>query len=249
MREHDNLIEKEWQLFQAQRESLRDRGAQETFAVLPGFEKAFVKNPKHVAVLCIDEGCTGEGTHLAGSGCGISEEQLMAELKAAGVTEFTTHEGCGAWALAHPELDEATEREEAVTVWGARIAHQLGVPHRHIAAAEMKRPAEIHNAFYALYDGTGSFNRDSVPEMGPGFVTSPKHFASAKDNLELAVKIAFGAHGLGEKFSAEDPFVLIGIVNPTDAHFSKERIIADLTSVQEKFPTGKVKIDVIELPV
>ena len=66
----------------------------------------------------MDEGCTGEANHLAGSGCGVPEEQLISELKAANITEFTTHEGCGAWALAHPELTDTVQKTGAVKAWG-----------------------------------------------------------------------------------------------------------------------------------
>jgi hypothetical protein len=150
--------------------------------------------------------------------------------------------------LAHSELTNAADKESAVTAWGKGIAEKLNLPHRHIPAVEMKRPLELHNAFYAIYDATGNFNRDRVPEMGPGFVTSPKYFSSAKADLELAVKIALGNHGFGKKFDQENPFVLVGIYDPSNTALSKEQIIADLQEVQNKFPADYVKIDLIDAP-
>jgi hypothetical protein len=246
--EFSETVDREWIRFEAQRKSLAELGAKETFSKLIGFDEAFTASPGHRAVVCIDEGCTGEASHLAGSGCGIPEEQLLSELKVANITEFTTHEGCGAWALAHPELTRAEDKESAVIAWGKGIAEKLNLPYRHISAAEMKRPPELHNAFYAIYDATGNFNRDHVPEMGPGFVTSPKYFASAKADLELAAKIAFGAHGFGSKFDQENPFVLVGVYDPTNKVLSKEQIMADLQEVQNKFSADYVKIDLIDAP-
>ena len=243
------LKDREWNKFEGQRKSLAELGAKETFGKLVGFEQAFAAGPEHGAVLCMDEGCTGEGCHLAGSGCGIPEGQLLSELKAAGITEFTTHEGCGAWSLAHPELTNTADKESAAIAWGEEIAKKLNLPHRHIPAPEMKRPPELHNAFYAIYDATGSFNRDRVPEMGPGFVTSPKYFSSAKADLELAVKIALGGHGFGKKFDQENPFVLVGVYDPSNTSLSREQILADLQEVQNKFPADYVKIDLIDAPM
>jgi hypothetical protein len=244
---HEDIVEKEWLASAQQRISLKEHGAQETFATLPGFFGAFNTHAYTFSILCIDEGCTGSGTHLAGSGCGVEESILLEELRTAGITEFTTHEGCGAWALARPDLTEHQEKEAAVIAWGKDIAAKLDVPYRHIAASEMKRPAELHNAFYALYDTTGLFNRNEVHGMSAGFVTSPKWFASAKDDLELAATIAFGPHGFGQKFDAQHPFVLIGIVDPNNQEFTKELVVADLNEVKNGFPRGNIAIDTIEL--
>jgi len=246
--EVSELKESEWNKFEGQRKALIEFGTKEVFGKLLGFEQAFAANPERRAIICIDEGCTGEASHLAGSGCGIPEEQLLSQLKAAGITEFTTHEGCGAWALAHPELTDNASKEEAVKVWGKGIAEKLNLPYKHISAAEMKRPPELHNAFYAIYDATGNFNRDRVPEMGPGFVTSPKYFASAKADLELAAKIAFGAHGFGSKFDQENPFVLVGVYDPNNSSLSREQVLADMQEVQSKFPADYVKVDLIDTP-
>lgn len=247
--EHESIVSQEWEACREQRESLRDNGAGRAFASLPGFADAFTKSSKGFSIMCIDEGCIGAGTHLAGSGCGISEAQLLQELTAAGITEFTTHQGCGAWALARPGLTHEGEKEAAVIAWGKEIAQKAGLPHRHISALEMNRPVTLHNAFYAIYDGTGCFNRSRVPKMKAGFVTSPKYFSSALDNLKLAVKIACGAHGFGNLFSRNDPFMLIGIHDQQDTIPTRERMIADLTAVMNEFPEGTVLIDTIQVPV
>ena len=250
---HDEYIEEllnaEWQKNTDLRKNLYTNGAQSTFGDLPNFASAFTADPNNLPVLCIDEGCAGHGTHMAGSGCMISEDKLISELKAAGITEFTTHENCGAWGLAHPEITDPKEKEAAVISWGESIAQKLGVPYKYIPAEEMDRPADFHNAFFAIYDLTGKFNSKTVTGMPSGFITSPKYFSSAKADLELAVKIATGDHGFGKRFTAENPFVLIGIIPGTEeTGVSKEQIRADLEGIQQKFEQELVKIDFIEVP-
>ena len=250
---HDEYIEEllnaEWQKNSDLRKNLYSNGAQSTFGDLPNFAKAFEADPNNLPILCIDEGCNGKGTHMAGSGCMISEDELISELKSAGVTEFTTHENCGAWGLTHPEMTDPKEKEAAVKSWGENIAQKLGIPHRYIPAEEMDRPADFHNAFYAIYDPTGKFNSKAVENMPSGFITSPKYFNSAKADLELAVKIATGNHGFGKRFTTENPFVLIGILPGTDElGISKDQVRASLEEIQQKFDQGIVKIDFIEAP-
>jgi hypothetical protein len=215
---------------------------------MPDFAKAFELDPKNVPILCIDEGCAGEGLHMAGSGCLATEEdKLISELRAAGITEFTTHENCGAWGLAHPEITNPKEKEAAVISWGQNIAQKLGVPHRYIPAEEMDRPADFHNAFYAIYDQTGSFNVKALSGVPSGFITTPKYFTSAKEDLELAAKITMGDHGFGERFNEENPFVLIGLIKSMDSESVKDQLIKDLEDVKKKFGKGLVKIDFIEV--
>jgi len=245
----EELISIEWEKNTDLRNKLYTAGAQLTFSDLPTFATAFEADPTNLPILCIDEGCAGVGTHMAGSGCMIAEDELITELKAAGITEFTTHENCGAWGLTHPEITDPKEKESAVKSWGESIAKKLGIPHRYIPEEEMDRPADFHNAFYAVYDLTGKFNSKAVDGMPSGFITSPKFFSSAKADLELAVKIATGDHGFGKRFTTENPFVLIGIIpSGEDAEISKEQIQKDLEEVQQKFDQGIVKIDFIEAP-
>ncbi len=115
---NEQLMENEkvdaaWEAVRRQHEKLVAEGAQNFFSNVDGIEKAFEPLSGEVSVMCIDEGCCGKGVHTAGSGCLRKDRDvLIAELKAAGVTEFTTHAGCGAWALAHSEIP-AEDRDGA----------------------------------------------------------------------------------------------------------------------------------------
>lgn len=247
---NEQLMEKEkvnaaWEATRQQHEQLVSEGAQNFFSAIPGIEKAFEPAPGEVAAMCIDEGCCGSGVHTAGSGCLRKDHgTLIAELKAAGVTEFTTHGGCGAWALAHPEIADAIDRDGAVKAWGEEIAKELGVPHRFIPSHELDR-AEFHDAVCAIYDGTGSFNRKGAAGLPHAFVASPSKFSSAKDDTELAARIALGEHGFGERFSAERPFLLIAAVDKS-VPGQKEKLLTDLGEVVRTLPDGVVKIDTFE---
>jgi hypothetical protein len=200
----------------------------------PDVEKAFRLSTR--SIVCVDEGIIG-GIHLAGSGVLLPIEELRSELQAARAEELTTHDNCGAFAIRFP--DEPDPNRSAAQ-WGKRTAAALGLPHRHIAASTMDRPAHTHNAEAIYYDGTGVFNR--VAGLPTGFVVSRAHFRSAPGDLSLCLRIAFGPHGLRDRFSSANPLLLIPLAHPSDPSLSLEVLEREAHEAAREFGS-KVKID------
>jgi len=210
----DVLTVAEWEKTLEEQKFISERGVRRLFAKIGNVTNAF--DPKRIArsVTCVDEGITS-GLHLAGSGVLLSPERRSAELAAAGVTELTTHDGCGAFGIAFPN---ETDVNRACKRWGAVEARRLGLSHRHITAQEMDRPARSHIATAIYYDATGTFNR--IAGLPKGFVVSRKSFSSGPGDLALCLKIAFGDLGFGKLFTNVSPLNIILLPHPSDRNLS-----------------------------
>ena len=199
----------------------------------PEIEKAF--RPGKRSIVCVDEGIIG-GIHLAGSGVLLPMEELRSQLQSAGAEELTTHDHCGAFALKFPDHPDPNR---GAAEWGLQTAQRLGLPHRHITASEMDRPANRHTAEAIYYDGTGVFNR--IQGLPRGFVVSRAHFGSAIHDLSLCLQIAFGPHGLGSRFTASDPLWVVPLAHPADLSLSLEVLESEVRGAIRSFGS-RVKI-------
>jgi hypothetical protein len=201
--------------------------ARRVFNRTADIETAFVLRER--SLVCVDEGIVG-GIHLAGSGVLLPFEQLRKECGSAGIQELTTHDNCGAFKLMFP--DDPNPNRSAVE-WGKETAALLGLPHRHIPAAAMNRPAYLHPAVAIYYDGAGVFNR--IPGLPMGFVVSRKHFSSAPDDLALCLQIAFGQHGFGDLFTPRNPMCVIPLEHPEDVSLSLKVLEREVREVAAPF--------------
>lgn len=218
---HHDLHQKEKGKFFNEQQSLFEKiyknGFSDYVKDLENLELAF--SSKDHCVCCIDEGTPNGPYHSAGSGILGKEEEVLEDFKKAGVTEITSHDGCGAAGLytkAH-ELDLA-KADEYGKEWSKKIAAKLGVPYRHISSGEMSRPKEFHIARVAYYDGTGKFDYSKVKELPAGFIISRVIQTSGKSVSEatLAFNIAIGDHGMGQLINKENPFVIVAIGKNTE---------------------------------
>ncbi len=220
------------------------------------------------AVVCMDEGCAhrdynGEGKLcMAGSGIlfpAASEEdrvKKVAELfLSIGVTDVTSHEGCGAAGLAYkrdfPGTAPTAEQIEAYAKdWARKVAEEIGrMGHQekydHIAAEEMERPKGFHNARVVYYDAIGGFNPNKEVGLPMGFVISRKFVSSgyAQEELKVATSIAFSHHGFGDLFSSELPFIIIPMANTNDELANLKNEIDGALKENKDYGDGKIKIE------
>jgi hypothetical protein len=204
---------------------LSQKDARRIFNQTPDISTAFAL-PRR-SLVCVDEGIIG-GIHLPGSGVLMSTDERREAIRSAGIEEFTTHDNCGAFALAFPGESNPSR---ACREWGQREAALLELPFRHISAPEMDRPEHLHTATTIYYDGTGMFNR--IAGLPKGFVVSRKYFNTATQDLDLCLKIAFGTQGFGDRFTAHDPLYVIPLAHPIDNSLSLkvlEREVHDVIS-------------------
>lgn len=253
--------EQEWEQENGIWGKIKDKGTKEYFLNLPEIKKCF----KHTAVCaCIDEGTPFGSARVAGSGIlhPAGAEAVARMLLEAGIKEVTSHEGCGAAALwtknnglpagkAGGEEKEADENGKKFAIEVADKMSELSgrkIGHRHIAAAEMARPAHIHIARAAYYDGTGLFNPSGSGDAPRGFVVSRRYFDKDHSvfNMDLAAQIAFGHHGFGEKFTVENPLHFIAVADQKEDKFNLKNLLSELESLPEKYG-GRIKVSGFEV--
>ena len=206
---------------------------------LENLELAF--SSKNHCVCCMDEGTPG-GFHSAGSGILREEEEVLSAFKNAGVTEITSHDGCGAAGLyvkAH-NLDPL-KADEYGKEWSKKIAAKLGVPHRHISFSEMNRPKDFHISRVAYYDGTGAFDYSKVKELPAGFIISRAIQTNGTSIAEASVafNIATGDHGFGNLVNKENPFIIVAVAK------DKEQLDLLMNELEEvkRATNDQIKID------
>ncbi len=227
-------------------------------------------------VVCMDEGTAhkdvnGEGKFcMAGSGilfpASNEEERVkkVAELFIGrGITHLTSHGGCGAAGLAYrrdnpnmkPEDVKAEDIENYAKEWVRKVADEMGrMGHEaevsHIAVEEMERPKDFHTARVVYFDGVGGFNPDNERGLPMGFVVERKYLPAeyTAEELRVAVNIAFGHHGLGEKFdSPEHPFIVVVFATSQEELEVIKTEVVEILHEDEKYLKGKIKVDGLSL--
>jgi hypothetical protein len=218
--ENKKSLEQYWQESQAIFSQINDIGLASYMESVPNLCDAFKLSDK--SVRCIDEGTPG-GIHIAGSAILLSTEdkkaeleKVIEELRGAGADGVYSHEGCGAAKLYLNSLPEDQRGEKSYTEhaidWAKKLAEILSVPYKgHIT--DLKRPKEFHNARIAYFDGSGKFDPFKIKEIPDGFIISRYYLDPeyAKAELGVALSIAMGDHGFGEKFTKENPFIIAPI--------------------------------------
>lgn len=238
----DEIQQKKNIIFEEQKEILQKamKGGFEKYAdSLKNIDDFFIL--KDHAIRCIDEG-TPEGLHSAGSGILRHMPEVLDSFRRVGITEVTSHDGCGAAKLYARQNNLLEEKsDEYGKKWSADVAKFLGVPYRHIAFIDMKRPKEFHIARVAYYDGTGKFNYNDGGIFPPGFIISRK-IQSEQDSLSeagVSLDIAFGNHGFGPLITEDDPFIFIAIGEDEE---DAERLQEELKKLEHSYGK-KVIID------
>jgi hypothetical protein len=257
----------QWASQQPLMEKMTNQGAAEFFKIknLPQISEAFSESKDQVC--CMDEGTahlvTESKMGLAGAGilypAGSWEERLerVAEIMATlGVKEITSHDGCGAAKLAY-ERDGGAEKLGSMTPdeygkkWAEELSAKLKAEYQHIAASAMARPAEFHNARTVWFDATGKFNPDKLGSAIPqGFLIDYGNETKLAKNqkereypyaeLAVAIKIAFGDHGLGQRFTSENPLVVVVIAKDAD---ELEKVKAEVATHLPETEKGRLKVD------
>lgn len=270
---NDDILKEKTIAFESEKSDLQklyELGALSFFErEFPDIKHAF-RNPQK-CVVCMDEGTAhkdvnGESKFCIG-GSGIlftadNEEdrldkvaKLMIER---GVTNITSHGGCGAAGIAYkrdfPDANAhenlAFKIEEYAKGWSDKLADkikELGHPaeRTHVLAEDMERPVEFHNARVAYYDAIGGFNPNVEIGLPMGFVIERAYLPVeyAIEELKIAVSIVFGPHGFEEFFSTVAPFVIIVFAkNEVELEKIKNEVSAILHQ-NENFQQGKIKID------
>ena len=227
------------------------QGAEGHMSSIKNLKEAFFDKKR--CICCMDEGTAHikmDGKlGMAGSGILYPADSWKDRLNkvaaiciASGVPMVTSHEGCGAAALAAKRdrlnLDNPDEygkkwsKELQKCINKLRKTEAAGESD-HISSKDMARPAEFHNARVVWFDVTGKFNPDKLENQAPpGFLINHaiKKLAKTREEenysfseLSVAIAIAFGNHGFGKSFDGKNKFV-ITIVAADLLQYSKTKL-------------------------
>ena len=120
----------------------------------------------------------------------------------------------------------------------------------HLPLSEMARPAGLHVARVAYYDGTGNFDPSRLPDaLPPGFVISRRYLKPdyARRECEIAVSIALGHHGFGELFTKDTPFILVVVGDPEEKAFLLGSLRTEVEEIARAYG-GRVAVDAFVSP-
>jgi hypothetical protein len=268
--EHHEALDMEKEAsWMEQREQINEilrNGVEAYVRDIPNLENAF-EGREHT-LCCMDEGTARGDMRSAGSGIlteGEDRKAFLQSLLDAGVEQVTSHEGCGAAALFRKKhglesmsVDDVAKAEAQKIVAELNAMRKEGEPEVSYAGhiTDLSRPKEFHNARTVYYDATGKFNPSKVAELPPGFVVSRRFMnpEQAINEVKIALAIAFGDHGFGNKFSSQEPLLLVPIADQTEPGFDQQRLTEELeriaASLVETSPKDaeRVKIDGFTMP-
>lgn len=202
-------------------ENIRTIGFAKYAASMKNLEKAFdpleheYSAESGPCACCID-GRTKLGFRAAGSGMLLPEDELAEFLKIHEIKSISAHAECGAAKLYCQREGLPIENADAVAQeWAKNMAEKYGLEYVYIPLERMSPSLEFHPERVCYCDATGRFSnygRDDLPE-GFGIDCMAKKEERWKEEIEIALEIAFGHHGLGELFTSENPFVLTAVAD------------------------------------
>jgi hypothetical protein len=227
------LVEEEWINALPVLRKLKELGGQKYFETIPNISRALQLKDKNLR--CIDEGTIG-GIHLAGSGILLNLDQAISFCQKAEIKGVYSHAECGAAKIyAKKESLDPAEADEFGIEWAKTLAEKLKIPYLgHLEISQMARSSGLHTAVAVYYDGTGEFDCSQVAELPKGFIISRRYLDSdyAKLELKMAIEIALGSHGFGQKFSIRDPFIIVVLAkNDPDS----KKFLLEAKEVAKKF--------------
>lgn len=186
-------------------------------------KKIIEKDPDFIG--CVDERVK-PADHAAPkiglAGCGVlwtpEQRRVSAnKIKAAGLypAEVNWHKHCGACAAftkLHPESEAAaTGMEIAEDFARALGSSEVTVSGYDAGDVPMENPVDLHPARAVVVDATGRFNTSLLGALKT-FTLSAAYYPDEQTiagELKFIEDIAMGDHGLGDKFTADSPFLVL----------------------------------------
>jgi hypothetical protein len=185
-------------------------------------EVIFGERQAELCACCIDERVRATsvqelGFRAAGAGILLGKEQAQQLWHELGIVKVLAHKGCGAAKLYCQEQGIDTDNTDQIAAdvlkaWADEAGLQFGW-------AEMA-DYEFHPARMAIVS-TGRFNQSSVTPQA--FAITPNmSAANIVDDAKLSWAIAAGDHGLADRFTTQNPFVIATIVPAEQQQLANE---------------------------
>lgn len=213
------------------------------------------------AKLLIEQGMDKKDVFQAAFNQAVAE--VAERFEKLGLKKITAHEGCGAAAkcvgdlkkLLGEDFNYGGSSDEFGKLFVDAVVEKMGNGAVAEYITDLKRPSEFHSAQACYYDLTGraKIDFDQLKELPQGFVVTRVRRDDFNDsaegetammNAELAWQIAAGAHGLGDSFTLDNPFIFY-IIAPSEVALLQARI--ELETIAARV-AGRVKIDGCVVP-
>lgn len=238
--------EEYWQAEETKIASIISGGFEKYLCGIEGHQSAF--KLQDTSLRCIDEGTPG-GIHLAGSGILLDAATAAKYAESAKVDGVFSHAECGAAKLfAEKENLDPEAADEYGIEWAKTLAERLKVPYKgHIEISQMNRPSGLHDARVVYYDGTGRFDYQGSTDLPKGFVIDRKYLdqSYALQELDVAIQIALGGHGFGDKFTPESPFLAIALTEKNGG-LDKAGLLSEAEGIAAKY-NNRVSVQACEI--
>jgi hypothetical protein len=253
-------------------------GMQSFVDTLPRWNDAF-KPVEKPCVCCMDEGIAIPGSYrAAGSMLGWPLEDVNNFCEKAGVYAITSHESCAASGAVYkkhlaelgldPENGYTQEGAEEFTVsrtkdmvkalnetFGNEDGSDKFTYGGHIPLSEMDRPKDRHIASLIVINAsTYAFSPGLADGLPPAFVIdrAPATREEMLAQVTIAVSVACGDHGWGDKVKADETsdskLMVVVIGDPSNDHMSSARIAEELQELDGIFG-GRVIIEQCTAPL
>ncbi len=218
------------------------------------------------AVVCDDERVAVNDSSvvelaIAGSGVLMTDNQrenAIAKMQRAGIDveqlQITCHDGCGAcavWKQEHPnEPMTVREVEEQAatrlrTIAGAKpLVQRVGYSESTPKIFQMQGHASIHHARVIVLDGTGRLDLGSL-NLPASLLMSVRYAPDdgyLKYELEIMASIPMGKHGFRDRFTREDPLLLVVVGDPYHSEGMSEPHLRELARDVVGGSEGRIKL-------
>lgn len=188
---------------------------EDLLAEMPGFKEAFSEKSllenSDCCFDCSDGRVVTSGVKVAIAGEGIllnDSDRLILERMLAGKNiTVVGHEGCGAAGIAHPGPDS----DKYGYVGAEKLA--ANTSNRYLEVHHESFRSQIHDERSLVIEGTLRFNPAGWEDFPAQFIASSAALGLSDEYIGVEAKaltgIALGDHGLGDRFTSDNPFYVI----------------------------------------
>jgi len=243
-----NKIEQEWNSTHECMQSIRADGGFSVFALKNQNEVGNMTLHERDCVCCMDGRVAPfkNAVAIAGSGLLVKDDPvardlLVEKLLSQGVQKVFLHEDCGAVGLY--SLEKGISREHAekdASAWAEELSGLLkGNTHPETLSVTL----DFHNEQCVYLTFLDRFSLQDIQAFPTGFQVSGSvvSFDDALAQVGVAIDIALGDHGFGDRFTQKDPFTVV-IVAKNKEELQKIQSNQNLIQLIKKY-NGRVMID------
>lgn len=246
---HMQKIEEEWKRTLNRMEEIRSTGGFSALSTKHSDEVKEMVSHEGECVFCMDGRVAPKenGVAIAGSGILIKDDPvardlLVQALRAQGIRKVFLHENCGAVGLyaSIKGISQDRAQEEAQT-WAKELTRLLGGNDEKTETLPVD--LDFHNEQLVYVTLSEHFCLKNAPDFPTGFQVDAGvvSFANVLAQVKVAIDIALGHHGFGDRFTEKNPFTVV-VAARNEEELKTIQNQSDLVQLVSKHD-GRVVID------